>query len=85
MLEDADVEAIAEPVTSRNSDLLALDEVLTEFEEKWPDRARRVKLRYFAGLTILEAAHAIGVSVATADRHWDFGETWMHVRLHDSR
>lgn len=85
MIEDADIEAIAEPVTSRNLDLLALDEALTEFEEKWPDRARLVKLRYFAGFTIHEAAEAIGVSVATADRHWVFARTWLHVRLHDSR
>jgi DNA-directed RNA polymerase specialized sigma24 family protein len=55
-----------------SEDLLALDEALTRLEEQWPDKAKLVKLRYFAGLTIPEASHAIGVSTATAERYWRF-------------
>lgn len=84
VIEGADMAEIAEPATSQGLDLIALDEALTEFEAKWPDRAKLVKLRYFAGLTIQEAAQLMGVSVATADRHWLFAKTWLHVRLSPS-
>ena len=55
------------PRPSRNpvEDLLALDEALTRFEQQWPDKAKLVKLKYFAGLTIPEASEATGVSTAT--------------------
>ena len=67
-----------------NSDpgeLLDLDEALTELETTWPDKARLVKLRYFAGLTIAEASKALGISHATAERHWAFAKTWLYSRL----
>ena len=83
MIEDFDVEAIAITVAGSHLDLLALDEALTEFEEKWPDKATLVKLKYFGGLTTQEAAQAVGLSVATVERHWTFARTWLHVRLHE--
>ena len=66
-----------------SDDLLALDEALTCFEEQWPDKARLVKLRYFAGLTIPEASEAIGISTATAERYWRFARAWLHSALQD--
>ncbi|QDT11986.1 ECF-type sigma factor [Planctomycetes bacterium K23_9] len=69
--------AIENPV----EDLLALDEALTRFEQKWPDKAELVKLKYFAGLTIPEASEAIGVSTATAERYWKFARAWLHSQL----
>lgn len=65
----------------RNNDLLALDEALTQLEARWPDKARLIKLRYFAGLTITEAAQALGISTATAERYWTFCRAWLHSRL----
>jgi len=65
----------------RAEDLLALDEALTQLETRWPDKAKLVKLRYFAGLTIPEAAQALGVSSATAERYWTFSRAWLHSRL----
>lgn len=85
VIEHQDIDQIATPFARRHVDLLALDEALHELEQKWPDRAKLVTLRYFAGLTIQEAARAIGVSPATADRHWVFAKTWLHVRLKDSQ
>ena len=64
-------------------DLLAIDEVLLQFEEQYPDKAKLVKLRYFAGLTIPEASEAIGISTATAERHWRFARAWLHSALQD--
>jgi RNA polymerase sigma factor (TIGR02999 family) len=65
----------------REVDLLALDEALARLEQRWPDKANLVKLRYFAGLTIPEASRAIGVSRATGERYWTFAKAWLHLQL----
>ncbi len=75
-LEHVDV-AAAEP----HLDLLALDEVLERFEQLDPIKARLVKLRYFAGLSIPQAAEVLGVSSSTADRYWAYARAWMHAEL----
>ncbi len=62
-------------------DLLALDEALIQLEEQWPEKAKLVKLRYFAGLTIPEASQALKISTATAERHWRFARAWLHAKL----
>lgn len=66
---------------SQQIDLLALDEALSELAQRWPEKCKLVELRYFAGLTVAEAAKILGVSVATAERHWTFARTWLHTRL----
>jgi RNA polymerase sigma factor (TIGR02999 family) len=58
-------------------ELLALDEALTALCEVHPEKGELVKLRYFAGLTQEEAAQALGVSVATAERHWAYARAWL--------
>ena len=58
-------------------DLLALDEALTRFEAEDATRAKLVKLRFFAGLSIEEAAAAMGISRATAARHWEYARAWL--------
>ena len=65
--------SIAEP----DEDLLALDEALEKLEAKHPERAALVKLRYFGGLTGDEAAQALGISPATADRYWTYARAWL--------
>jgi RNA polymerase sigma factor (TIGR02999 family) len=62
-------------------DLLALDEALTRLAEESPARAELVKLRFFAGLTVPEAAEALGISVATAERYWTFARTRLYADL----
>jgi RNA polymerase sigma factor (TIGR02999 family) len=58
-------------------DLLALDEALTRLAAEDPAKAELVKLRYFAGLSIEEAAGALGISVATAKRRWAYARAWL--------
>ena len=58
-------------------DLLALDEALTRLEAASPRRARLVKLRYFAGLTLPDAADLLGVSRSTAEADWTYAKAWL--------
>jgi RNA polymerase sigma factor (TIGR02999 family) len=69
----------AEPLATPEvrEDLLALDEALTKLTSVDPQAAQLVQLRYFAGLTIPEAAKALGVSPRTADRLWSFARVWL--------
>ena len=58
--------------------ILALDEALERFGQEEPEKAQLVKLRFFAGLSIEEAAEALGISRATASRHWTYARAWLH-------
>ncbi len=64
-----------------SDDLLALDEALTRLAARDPVRAELVKLRFFAGLTMPEVAQALGLSLATAERHWTFARVWLYAEL----
>jgi RNA polymerase sigma factor (TIGR02999 family) len=61
--------------------LLRVDEVLTKFAAEDPVKAELVKLRYFAGLSIPEAAEAMGMSESTAKRAWAYARAWMYDEL----
>jgi RNA polymerase sigma factor (TIGR02999 family) len=71
-LDDVEIVAGA-PV----DDLLALDEALTRLAAEDPAKAELVKLRYFAGLSIEDAAQVLGISAATAKRHWAYARAWL--------
>lgn len=58
-------------------DLLALDEALAKLAGEDPVKADLVKLRYFAGLTLEQAAQALGISRATASRYWSYVQAWL--------
>jgi RNA polymerase sigma factor (TIGR02999 family) len=64
-----------------NEDLLALDGALNRLAEKDPIKAELIKLRHFAGLTIEEAAKALGVSMTTANRYWAYARAWLHQQI----
>ena len=68
-------------VPPRDQKLLALDGALTKLEQEHPAKAQLVKLRYFAGLSIREAAGALGVSTATADRYWAYARAWLQEEM----
>lgn len=79
-LDDAALGATADE--SPAEDLLALDDALQQFEMEEPQKARLVKLRYFAGLSLQDAAAAMGISPATAKRHWVYARSWLYGKLH---
>jgi RNA polymerase sigma factor (TIGR02999 family) len=65
-------------------DLLALNEALDKLAREEPAKAELVKLRFFAGLTMPEAAAVLGISLATAERHWAYARTWLYAELKDA-
>ena len=62
-------------------ELLALDEALERLGHHDAVAAQLIKLRYYAGLAMEQAAEVLGISSATAYRHWTFGRAWLHGQL----
>jgi RNA polymerase sigma factor (TIGR02999 family) len=79
--EHPDLEAIA--AGGSDDDLLALHEALERFAATDPDRAKLVELRFFAGLTLPQAAECLGVSLSTADRGWRYARAWLYAAMAD--
>jgi RNA polymerase sigma factor (TIGR02999 family) len=67
-----------------DDELLELDAALAKLEASEPQVAKLVKLRYFAGLTIPQAAVHLGVAPRTADAWWAYAKAWFQAALHDS-
>ncbi len=74
-----DEEHVAAP--SRDVDLLALDEALERLAHHDRRKAELVKLRFFAGLTIRQAAATLGIAESTADADWAYAKAWLRVEL----
>jgi RNA polymerase sigma factor (TIGR02999 family) len=72
-LDEADV-----PIEPPSGNLLALDEALDKLASEDKVKADLVKLRYFAGLTVVQAAEILGISRATADRYWTYARAWLY-------
>jgi RNA polymerase sigma factor (TIGR02999 family) len=70
-------------VSQPREDLLELDEALTRLASQEPVKAQLVKLRYYAGLSIEEAALCLNLSPATAKRYWTVARAWLFDALSD--
>jgi RNA polymerase sigma factor (TIGR02999 family) len=75
-LDDADI-----TIDGPSTNIIALDEALTKLAEEDNIVAELVKLRYFAGLTIEQAANILGVSRRTADRYWAYARAWLYQEI----
>jgi RNA polymerase sigma factor (TIGR02999 family) len=64
-------------------DLLAINEALNKLAVVDPAKAELVKLRYFVGLTLPEAAVAMGISLSTAERYWTFARAWLYAEMEE--
>ena len=80
-----DVAQIEIAAPEPSGDLLSLNDALERFAVRDPEKAQLVKLRYFAGLTIPQAAQALGISSTTAERHWAYARAWLHTELSRDR
>ena len=78
---DLDEELVA---IDPREDVLALDEALTKFSQTEPVKAELVKLRYFAGLSLDEAAACLGISPATAKRYWAIARASLFIALSET-
>jgi len=76
-----DLDAVEAAAQTPSDDLVALDEALTRLGAADPVKAALVKLRFFAGLSIDQAAEALRISRATAIRHWSFARAWLFHEL----
>lgn len=72
---------IGEQEVVDGQEVLDVHEVLEKFETEHPEKSQLVKLRYFAGLTIPQAAEVLKISTATANRHWAFARAWLYDRI----
>jgi len=80
-LKRLDIDAVDLATTATPQQLLAIDDALAKLAREDPSAAKLVELRYFAGLTVDEAGKALGMSTATAYRHWNYARAWLHGEL----
>ena len=76
-----DIDAIDVAVHATPDQLLSIDDALDKLEREDPAVFELVRLRYFAGLNVEQAAAALGISPATAYRHWNYARAWLHEEL----
>ena len=61
--------------------LLAMDQALEKLAQEAPDKMELIKLRYYAGCTLAQAADVLGISHATAKRYWTYARAWLYNEL----
>ena len=73
-----DIQELEIAASTKEDELLAVDEALERFAALDQQKAELVKLRYFAGMTIEEAAQVLGISAPTAKRWWVYARAWLY-------
>jgi len=76
-----DIQEVEIAVEMKEDELLAMNEALEKFAALDKPKAELVKLRYFAGLTIEQAAETLGISAPTAKRHWTYARAWLYREI----
>jgi RNA polymerase sigma factor (TIGR02999 family) len=82
-LQRCDFEVADIAIEVPSEDILAVDQALTALAKEQPVKAELVKLRYFGGLTLAEAASALQISTATADRYWRYARAWLAQQIRE--
>jgi RNA polymerase sigma factor (TIGR02999 family) len=80
-LERVDIELCDIPTRMSSEELIELDEALEKLKQHDPIKAELVTLRYFAGMTIEQAAEALKISRVTAHRYWTYARAWLHQQI----
>lgn len=84
-LRKIDLKNVEIALETPDEELLVLDDALQKLEDENKACAELVKLRFFAGLSIRDAATVIGISPSTADRYWAYARAWLFEALrHES-
>lgn len=84
-LARVDIETVEIAAQADDDELLAVHEVLDKLAAEEPQKAELAKLRYFIGMTFEEAAEALGISVATAKRHWAYARAWLYEEIQKNK
>jgi len=79
------LEEISIAAPADDDELLAVHEALEKLSTHDASKAELVKLKYFAGLTTEEAANVLGLSLATAKRHWEYARAWLFREINRAR
>ena len=74
-------DSIVAPDIDSDCNLMKLNAAMTKLEQKDARKAELVKLRYFVGLSLKDAADVLGVSVSTADREWAYARAWLYRQI----
>jgi RNA polymerase sigma factor (TIGR02999 family) len=77
-----DLDEVDLACTARPDELVLVDEALERLSREDPEAAELVKLRYFTGLSVAEAAETLGISRSTAYEHWTYARAWLHAAVH---
>ena len=80
---DANLDAVA--AFDGSSEVLAINEALSRLADEYPAVAQLVELKYFAGLTVDEAARTMEISARTAHRYWAYARAWLHKEVDELR
>lgn len=80
-----DIQELEIVAAVQDEDLLEVNEALERFAAQDKQKAELVKLRYFTGLTIDEAAEILGISAPTANRWWAYARAWLHKEIEDQK
>jgi RNA polymerase sigma factor (TIGR02999 family) len=81
-----DLDQIEIALDTDDEQLIAIDEALAQLAAEDPGASQLVNLRFFAGLTLKEAADSLGLALRTAERQWTYARAWLYARLrHDDR
>lgn len=78
------ISEVAAPAGDTEVDVIEVDEALRKLEQHDSRKAELVRLRFFAGLTLAEAARALGISGSTADNDWAYAKTWLRLEMADA-
>jgi RNA polymerase sigma factor (TIGR02999 family) len=82
--QKVDFEAAELAIKEPSEDVIALDEALNKLESIEKVKSELVKLRYFTGLTLEQAAELLGISITAAKRHWVYARTWLYREISKS-
>ena len=80
-----DIQEVEIAAPMKEDELLAVDDVLEAFAAQDKQKAELVKLRYFVGFTLEEAAEILGISAPTAKRWWTFARAWLYQEIRTQR
>jgi RNA polymerase sigma factor (TIGR02999 family) len=83
--EPIDLDSVELAATASDTTLLRIDEALEKLAREDPPSAELVRLRFFVGLKVEEAAEALGISERTAKRYWQFARAWLYDELRAER